>query len=536
MGGPTIIDPFADPAEVKQQLEQPVAPCEPAATQAAEVPTVSAAAAMQTQAVAAEAVAEPAVQPQQPQQPQQPSPAYTPEPEKPKGFGSKGETSQSKPVKADYTPPPAPPAPAAPSDMKKSRGTSIKSEIAAVAQISNPTKTQLSAKLAELPPVTIMKDEKRMEKAKAGYGANNSTMFMGLDLGPITQLMYDQSINDVLINGPKNVYIERMGVLQRTDVQFSSNEDVIALSHRIVNFVGRKVDEDRPLIDARLPDGSRVNIIMAPMAIDGVSISIRKFPAKKITIDTMIQNKNLTREMGHFLELCGKNKLNIMVSGGTGSGKTTLLNAISRFIPEKERIVTIEDSAELQLQQPHVVRLETKLPDRVGQRDKEVNIRDLVRNALRMRPDRIIVGEVRSGEAFDMMQAMNTGHEGSLTTLHSNSPRDTLARLENLINMGDMHLNEKFIREQIVSAVDIIVHANRFKDGTRRVTHITELVGMEGNTITMQDLFTFQITGEDRFGNIQGNFQWENVAPRHDMLMQICKEIGVFSGMVDAIN
>lgn len=351
-----------------------------------------------------------------------------------------------------------------------------------------------------------------------------------VDMGLITQLMQDDSVSDVLINGVGPVYIERFGMLEQTNVRFNSADEVTDFAHRIVHALDRQIDDQRPLIDARLPDGSRVNIILPPMAVDGAHISIRKFPAHRITLRSMVDKGILTEQIATFLEYCAKAKINIIVTGGTGAGKTTMLNALSNYISHKERIVTIEDAAELQLQQPHVVRLESKIPGRIGDRAEEVNIRDLVRNALRMRPDRIIVGEVRGAEAFDMMQAMNTGHDGSMATLHANSPRDALLRLENMINMGDMHLSQKFIRQQVVSALSIIIQVNRFKDGSRRLTHISEVVGLEQETIVMQDLFTFVTQGEDSNGKVLGQFQWGNVIPRSKQLAEMARASGLFIG------
>lgn len=350
-----------------------------------------------------------------------------------------------------------------------------------------------------------------------------------VDMGILWPLMRDDSISDILINGPGPIFVERGGLLEPTRLAFSSEEEIVRFGESILAALGRKIDEKRPLIDARLPDGSRVNMIMPPMAVDGTSISIRKFPAHKITLDSMVEAGAMTQCVADFLKACGKAKINLLISGGTGAGKTTMLNSLSRYIPEKERIVTIEDAAELQLQQPHIVRLESKRPSRQGDREEEVNIRDLVINSLRMRPDRIIVGEVRGSEAFDMLQAMNTGHEGSMTTLHANTPRDALSRLENMINMADLHLSQKFIRQQIVSALTIIIQVNRFRDGSRRITHISEVVGLENDIIVMQDLFTFKQTGEDENGKIQGSFEWGNVIPRCKDLAEVARSAGIFS-------
>ncbi len=311
--------------------------------------------------------------------------------------------------------------------------------------------------------------------------------------GPIQPLLNDPSITEVMVNGPKQVYIEKDGKLTKVGITFEDDAHVIRVIEKIVLPLGRRIDKDSPNVDARLPDGSRVNAIIPPVAIDGPSITIRKFSEEKLTVKNLVEFGSITQTAANFLKACVEAKLNVIISGGTGSGKTTLLNVMSGFIPKTERIVTIEDSAELQLQQEHVVRLETQPPD--IDNDNEVTIRDLVRNSLRMRPDRIVVGEVRGGETIDMLQAMNTGHDGSLTTIHSNSPRDALSRLETTAMMSGMDLPIQVIREQIASAVDVIVQQSRFTDGSRKVTHITEVAGMEGDTIVMTDVFIFEQTG-----------------------------------------
>lgn len=311
--------------------------------------------------------------------------------------------------------------------------------------------------------------------------------------GPIQPLLNDPSITEVMVNGPKQVYIEKEGKLTKVGITFEDDAHVIRVIEKIVLPLGRRIDKDSPNVDARLPDGSRVNAIIPPVAIDGPSITIRKFSEEKLTVKNLVEFGSITQTAANFLKACVEAKLNVIISGGTGSGKTTLLNVMSGFIPKTERIVTIEDSAELQLQQEHVVRLETQPPD--IDNANEVTIRDLVRNSLRMRPDRIVVGEVRGGETIDMLQAMNTGHDGSLTTIHSNSPRDALSRLETTAMMSGMDLPIQVIREQIASAVDVIVQQSRFTDGSRKVTHITEVAGMEGDTIVMTDVFIFEQTG-----------------------------------------
>ncbi|WP_366654504.1 CpaF family protein [Fodinicurvata sp. EGI_FJ10296] len=321
-------------------------------------------------------------------------------------------------------------------------------------------------------------------------------------LGPLEPLLADDSITDIMVNGPKQIYVERSGKLELTDVTFRDNAHVMHVATRIVTRVGRRIDEASPLVDARLPDGSRVNIIVPPLAIDGPSISIRKFAKRKITLDIMARQGNITDPLATVLKVAGRCRLNILISGGTGSGKTTLLNAISRLVDHGERIVTIEDAAELQLQQPHVVRLETRPPNLEG--DGEISMRNLVKNALRMRPDRIIMGEVRGEEAIDMLQAMNTGHDGSMCTLHANTPREALTRLENMVAMAGFRLPSEAVRSQIASAVHLIVQISRMRDGVRRVTQITEVAGMEGEVITLQDLFKFEYEGERSDGTLMG--------------------------------
>jgi pilus assembly protein CpaF len=340
------------------------------------------------------------------------------------------------------------------------------------------------------------------------------TMMMNdmMGLGPLEPLLGDESITDIFVNGPKKVYVERRGKVELTDVQFRDDPHVLNICTRIVSRIGRRVDESSPMVDARLADGSRVNIIIPPLAIDGPSISIRKFAKKKITLDRMVETKNLSPEMATVLKIASRCRLNILISGGTGSGKTTALNALSQLIDPGERIVTIEDAAELQLQQPHVVRLETRPANMEGH--GEVTIRDLVKNSLRMRPDRIILGEVRGGEAYDLLQAMNTGHDGSLGTLHANKPREALARLENLIGLAGMTIPTHALRTQIASAVDMIVQVQRMRDGMRRITHIVEVIGCEGEIITTQDLFTYQFTGIDTKGNLIGDYMSSGLRPK----------------------
>ncbi|MCP4328751.1 MAG: CpaF family protein [Alphaproteobacteria bacterium] len=332
-----------------------------------------------------------------------------------------------------------------------------------------------------------------------------------LGLGPLEPLLADDSVNDILVNGHNQVFIERAGKLELTDVGFRDNSHVLNIATRIVTRIGRRVDESSPLCDARLADGSRVNIIIPPLAVDGPSISIRKFSKQAITLDQMVKQQNLSREIAILLQIAARSRLNILISGGTGSGKTTLLNAISAMIDDNERIVTIEDAAELKLQQPHIVRLETRPPNLEG--EGEITMRDLVKNSLRMRPDRIIVGEVRSSEAVDMLQAMNTGHEGSLGTIHANRPRESLTRLENMVGMAGINLPSKAVRTQISSAIDMIIQISRMRDGMRRVTNIVEIVGMEGDVITTQELFSYQYESEDSSGRLLGRFESCNLRP-----------------------
>ncbi len=351
-----------------------------------------------------------------------------------------------------------------------------------------------------------------------------------LGLGPLEPLLEDESITDILVNGPKQVYVERKGKLEITDVVFRDQAHLSNICNRIVSAVGRRVDESTPLCDARLADGSRVNIIIPPLAIDGASISIRKFAKQKITLDKMAETKNISPEMLTVLKIASACRLNILISGGTGSGKTTMLNALSRMIDPTERIVTIEDAAELQLQQPHVVRLETRPPNLEGQ--GEINMRDLVKNSLRMRPDRIILGEVRGPEAIDVLQAMNTGHDGSMCTLHANRPREALTRMENMVGMGAINLPSKAVRTQIAAAVDLIVQVSRMRDGVRRVQAITEVVGMEGDVITTQDLFVFKFEGEDAEGKLIGNFNSMGVRPHFTPKAEY---FGLHRALLDAI-
>jgi pilus assembly protein CpaF len=331
-------------------------------------------------------------------------------------------------------------------------------------------------------------------------------------LGPLEPLLQDDTINDILVNTCNNVYVERRGVLQKTNVTFKDNRHLMQIIDKIVSAVGRRVDESTPMVDARLKDGSRVNAIIPPLAIDGPILSIRRFGSSPLTAEKLLQNKALTQPMLEVLRAAVQTRMNIVVSGGTGAGKTTLLNMLSSFISEKERIVTIEDSAELQLRQEHVVRLETRPPNVEGK--GAIRQRELVINALRMRPDRIILGECRGEEALDMLQAMNTGHEGSITTIHANTPRDCLARMETMCMMGDIRLPEKAIRLQIAAAIHLIVQVARMGDGSRRITHISELTGAYSDVISMQDLFVFEKEGLGENGKVKGRFRATGITPK----------------------
>ncbi len=332
-----------------------------------------------------------------------------------------------------------------------------------------------------------------------------------LGYGPIQSLLDDPEVSEVMVNGPQKVYVEKNGQLIRTNITFEDDAHVLRLIDRIIVPLGRRVDSDHPTVDARLPDGSRVNAVVRPVAIDGPSITIRKFRSEKLSMDKLVESGSLTQAMADFLRACVLGRLNIVISGGTGSGKTTLLNLLSGFIPENERIITIEDSAELKLQQDHVLRLETKPPAKKG--DDATSIRDLVRNSLRMRPDRIVVGECRGGEALDMLQAMNTGHDGSLTTLHANSPRDALVRLETMVLMAGLELPLKVVRQQISSAVDLIIQQTRLRDGVRKVTSITEVAGLEGDIIVLTDIYKFEQTSVTEDGRVLGDFKATGIRP-----------------------
>jgi pilus assembly protein CpaF len=358
---------------------------------------------------------------------------------------------------------------------------------------------------------TIARQEEnltRMEESKLAQEIFDDVM----GLGPLEPLLRDDSISEIMVNSAKQIYIERGGRLEQTAASFRDDIHVLKVINRIVSSVGRRCDEATPMVDARLADGSRVNAVIPPIALKGPSITIRKFSSTPLKIGDLIGYGSLSSQMAAFLEAAVKGRCNVIVSGGTGSGKTTLLNVLSGYIPDSERIVTIEDAAELQLKQDHVVTLEGRPSNIEGK--GIVSIRDLVKNALRMRPDRIIVGEVRSGETLDMLQAMNTGHDGSLTTVHANTSRDVISRLETMVMMSGMELPAKAIREQITSAIDLIVHQSRFRDGSRRIVNISEVVGMEGDTVTMQDIFSYRQSGTDGNGKIAGKFEPTGIHPK----------------------
>lgn len=352
---------------------------------------------------------------------------------------------------------------------------------------------------------------------------------------PIAPFLKDDGITDILINGPYEIYVNRSEGLEKTDSRFENSNALRSLAKAIANAVGRFLDPKRPLVDARLKDGSRVNIIAPPMAIDGITLSIRKFPKQEITLEDLVEKKEMSPALAEFLALCAQCKVSLLISGGTGTGKTTLLNAISRFIPHQERIITIEDTAELRLQQPHVIRLETKSPQVLGAREEEVNASDLVRNALRMRPDRIIVGEVRAAEAYDMIQALNTGHAGSMSTVHANTPRDAFTRIENLMAPRLQNTAAGSIRRQIVSAINIVVQLVYTQDGKRIVESISEIVGMEGDIPTMQEIFKLQERRDDQ-GRIHYTHLWTQIIPHQPRLAEAMRASAAFAPSLEKMN
>lgn len=356
-------------------------------------------------------------------------------------------------------------------------------------------------------------NEERLElSAREQFHLANEIADDMTSYGPLRPLLQDDTISDIMVNGPNNVYVERSGRLERFAVRFRDNDHIASVAQKIASQVGRRVDESSPMVDCRLPDGSRVNIIFPPLAIHSPCISIRKFPSRRLDMAGMVDNGSMTEAVAKLLEIAARSRLNVLVSGGTGSGKTTLLNAMSQFIDHSERIVTIEDAAELQLQQPHVISLETRPPSLEG--TGQVTQRDLVWNALRMRPDRIVVGEVRGAEAFDMLQAMNTGHDGSISTVHANSARDALTRVENMVQMGQVNLPLRAIRSQIIAALDVIVQVERMRDGHRRVVQVSEVIGLEGEVITTNDIAMFEYKEEDAHGRIVGAYKSTQAIPK----------------------
>ena len=364
---------------------------------------------------------------------------------------------------------------------------------------------------------------------EAALAADLSDDMVGL--GPLETLLEDDDVTDVLANGPFDIYVERHGKLEKTAARFRDPQHLVNIAQRIATAIGRRVDEASPMVDARLADGSRVNIVLPPLVLNGGTISIRKFPKRSLTLDMMVQQENLSLEIARLLQIAARSRLNILISGGTGSGKTTLLNAISQQIDRDERVITVEDAVELRLQQPHIVQMETRPSNIEG--IGQVPQRELVRNALRMRPDRIIVGEVRGVEAFDMLQAMNTGHDGSMSTVHANSPRDALYRVENMVMMANLNLPLKAIRMNVASALDLVVHIERMRDGIRRVQSIVEIVGLEGDIITTRELFTFHYHGERGDGTIEGMF--ESTRMRPDFLARAAR-IGLGRQLLDALD
>ncbi len=391
-------------------------------------------------------------------------------------------------------------------------------------------RARLRGEVAQLVSEIATEDRAQLNKLEeATLAADLSDDMIGL--GPLEPFLDDDEITDILANGPFDVYVERRGKLEKTTARFRDAQHLVNIAQRIASAVGRRIDEASPMVDARLPDGSRVNIVLPPLVLNGGTISIRKFPKEPLTLDAMVGQDNLSSEMARVLQIAARSRLNILISGGTGSGKTTLLNAISQFIDRDERVVTIEDAVELRLQQPHVVQMETRPPNIEGA--GHIPQRELVRNALRMRPDRIIVGEVRGPEAFDMLQAMNTGHDGSMSTIHANSPRDALFRLENMVMMANLSIPLRAIRMQIASALNLIVHIERMRDGVRRIQNVAEIAGMEGEIITMRELFTYDFHGERRDGRIEGEFRSTRMRP--DFLERAAR-LGLDRELLDVIG
>lgn len=407
-------------------------------------------------------------------------------------------------------------------EIKKKIHSKIIEDLKTLTSQENSENGELEEKIADIVEAILEEESSYLSKSEK-QKITSEIIDETIGFGPINPLINDSTVSEIMVNGPDQIYVEKSGKLEMTDIRFRDDQHIMHIIEKIVAPLGRRIDESSPMVDARLPNGSRVNAIIPPLSLNGPTITIRKFSETPLTVKDLINYGTITPGIAMFIKACVESRLNIVVSGGTGSGKTTTLNVLSSFIPEDERIVTIEDAAELQLGQEHVVRLETRPPNIEGK--GAVTIRDLVRNSLRMRPDRIVVGEVRSGEALDMLQAMNTGHDGSLTTGHANSPRDMLARLETMVLMAGMELPVKAIREQIASAVDLIVQQSRLKDGTRRITHITEVVGMEGDVITLQDIFVFKSKGKDERGRIIGEITPTGIKPK---FMEKLTESGIY--------
>ncbi|MGO4886400.1 CpaF family protein [Anaerobacillus sp. MEB173] len=393
------------------------------------------------------------------------------------------------------------------SELKKALQSHLITELKKKPNLSDDEQKEL----IETEAMKFLNDKNERLSFEDKQELTNTVTYELIGFGPITALLNDPDVSEIMVNGPFQIYVEKKGKLILSDYYFRDNEHVLQVIEKIVSPLGRRIDESSPMVDARLPDGSRVNAIIPPLSLVGPSITIRKFPQNRLQISDLIGFGSMTDEMAQFLDACVKARLNIFISGGTGSGKTSLLNVLSSFIPHDERIVTIEDAAELQLLQDHVVSLETRPPNIEGK--GSVTIRDLVKNSLRMRPDRIVIGEVRSGEALDMLQAMNTGHDGSLATGHSNSPREMLSRLETMVLMAGMDLPIRAIREQMAGAIDLIIQQSRLKDGSRKIVSITEVIGMEGETIVLQDLFMFNQTGTTADGKVIGKHISTGIRP-----------------------
>ena len=431
-------------------------------------------------------------------------------------YGPSQQETEEPPVSRPETPPAPPPDPLA--GVRRQVKEQIQRELIARLDLKRLTvagvdraglERQATDKIHE-----IVEQVRKSGKLPKGIDADRlerEVFNEALRLGPLEELLADDTVTEIMVNGPHRVYVERGGKIQLTDLQFLDDASVMAVIERIVSPIGRRIDESQPYVDARLADGSRVNAIIPPLALSGPTVTIRKFAKKTLTVEDFIRFGTWSRNAAEFMKACVIMRKNIIVAGGTGSGKTTLLNLLSGFIPHDERIVTVEDAAELRLVQPHVVRLEARPPNIEGR--GAVTIRDLVKNCLRMRPDRIIVGECRGGEALDMLQAMNTGHDGSLTTVHANSPRDVISRLETMVLMSGMELPSRAIREQIASAVDVIIHESRLSDGSRKVVAISEVTGLEGQNVVMQDIFTFRQSGVDEQGRVHGVFRPTGAVP-----------------------